>query len=78
MKAETEPWIRAPKKCDICKAEFKAGGIYFDAKTRQGLWAFQCPSCFKSDSGALGLGRGQKYQIFQNFSPTLRAVKVVG
>ncbi len=78
MKAENEPWIPAPKKCDICSTKFKDGDIYFDAKTRQGPWAFQCPSCFESNGGALGLGRGQKYQIFQNLRPVLRAVKVAG
>ena len=46
--------------CDICSKPLK--GTHFDAKTRDGPWAYMCPECFAKHGIALGTGLGQKYE----------------
>jgi hypothetical protein len=46
--------IEAKATCDICQKEAR-----FDAKTKCGVWAFMCKSCFLKHGIGLGLGIGQ-------------------
>lgn len=41
--------------CDVCGNDI----AHFDAKTRQGPWAYLCPRCFGTRGVGLGLGMGQ-------------------
>ena len=50
--------------CDFPHEGSKPSAAY-DAKTRQGPWAYMCEEHFKSDGlGKLGLGLGQKLEVY--------------
>jgi len=54
---------KGDRHCDLCDYEVKnEGEAFFDARTRMGLWAKLCSTCWdKVGAGALGTGHGQKY-----------------
>lgn len=47
--------VRELPQCDLCGAE-----AHYDAKTRQGPWAYLCPECFGEYGVGLGTGLGQE------------------
>lgn len=62
MAAKT--WLGS-RTCDFCHHDIT--GVLYDAKTKYGPWATMCHDCFtKHGYGGLGLGRGQRYQEFNN------------
>ena len=50
-----------PTHCDLCGSKIQQ--VFFDFRTSTGQWANGCPSCFISENGKLGLGRGQRYAL---------------
>jgi len=62
-----------PKTCQVCPTSLTK--VFYDARTRQGPWAYLCDDCFENlTSGRLGTGFGQKYEV----QPNGTAVKVEG
>ena len=47
--------------CDFCGDE-----AHYDGRTKLGLWANMCKSCFHKHGVGLGLGRGQELIIKSN------------
>jgi len=41
-------------KCDFCEVQ-----AYVDGKTKIGIWANMCKTCFKKHGVGIGLGKGQ-------------------
>jgi len=50
--------------CEICKNDTK---VIYDCKTSFGSWANLCTDCFAKYGVGLGIGKGQKYILKNNF-----------
>jgi hypothetical protein len=46
--------------CDMCKKE----QAHYDGKTILGPWAHMCEYCFKMWSTGLGIGKGQRLELY--------------
>lgn len=49
-----------PEKCKICGAQLT--DIFIDGRTKYGMWAIMCPTCFEKWGVGTGVGRGQRYE----------------
>ena len=48
-------------KCDICERELGVQTTaFYDARTKNGYWAYLCEDHFASEGIGLGLGKGQR------------------
>lgn len=63
---------KAPKYCDLTRAEIK--DVFIDGRTATRLWAIMTPEAHAKFGLGLGMGRGQKYEK----QPDGRWLKVAG
>lgn len=60
-------WLSPLNNCDVCKASFGEpdNAVMYDAALPGigGAWGNVCEPCFKTLGGALGIGRGQRYDL---------------
>lgn len=56
-------YVHEVQHCDFCKPENTTPATY-DGKTKYGSWAFMCDIHFKLYGCGLGLGRGQKLELY--------------
>ena len=55
-------WLSDLGDCDICGKGLVEESVFYDARTRNGIWAIMCKECFKKlTDNILGIGSGQEY-----------------
>jgi len=59
----TITYVAKVPMCDFC--QFREA--VYDAKAKQGPWAFMCEECFKLHGVGLGIGMGQKLKLRDPF-----------
>jgi hypothetical protein len=61
-KEERRKWLGTwPAYCDFCGADLSQLKVFYDAKSRRGLWGLFCHQCYDIGCYGLGTGKGQKY-----------------
>lgn len=59
--SDKETYVVSYPDCDLHKLYWgQKREAHFDAKTRQGPWAYMCDECYGLEGVGLGLGRGQR------------------